>query len=376
MNETTRDDSIHANSPAAVIFKSTPQGMLAAYTSIVIMALISVVIGAFKSVKHHRIQKEESKKSGEAVETMTSKDAMMFPVIASCALLGLYILFSVFNKEYINYLMTGYFVILGAFAMSRFQTPILRQLKPASIAIPEYHLRFTKEDLKNSSSESNESQSLQCLIDYKFDAFDMVSLTMSIVLSIWYMLKKHWIANNLFGMVFAINGVELIHLNSIRTGCILLGGLFFYDIFWVFGTDVMVTVAKKFEAPIKLVFPQDFLDEGIFGVHFAMLGLGDIIIPGIFIALLLRFDQSLKRSYNVYFNASFLAYFVGMITALIVMTVYKHAQPVLLYLVPACISFPVILAVIKGDLRSMFEYEDHPSEKSKQEKKDKLKKEK
>ena len=36
----------------------------------------------------------------------------------------------------------------------------------------------------------------------------------------------------------------------------LKGGLFFYDIFWVFGTDVMVTVAKSFEAPIKLVFPQ------------------------------------------------------------------------------------------------------------------------
>ena len=69
-------------------------------------------------------------------------------------------------------------------------------------------------------------------------------------------MKKHWIANNLLGMAFAINGVELLHLNNVITGCILLGGLFFYDIFWVFGTDVMVTVAKSFEAPIKLVFPQ------------------------------------------------------------------------------------------------------------------------
>jgi minor histocompatibility antigen H13 len=62
---------------------------------------------------------------------------------------------------------------------------------------------------------------------------------------------QHWIAYNLFGMAFAINGVELLHLNNVVTGCILLGGLFFYDIFWVFGTNVMVTVAKSFEAPIK-----------------------------------------------------------------------------------------------------------------------------
>ena len=30
-------------------------------------------------------------------------------------------------------------------------------------------------------------------------------------------------------------------------------GLFFYDIFWVFGTDVMVSVATKFDAPIKVL---------------------------------------------------------------------------------------------------------------------------
>lgn len=62
---------------------------------------------------------------------------------------------------------------------------------------------------------------------------------------------QHWIANNLLGLAFAVNGVELLALNNVATGVTLLGGLFFYDVFWVFGTDVMVTVAKSFEAPIK-----------------------------------------------------------------------------------------------------------------------------
>ena len=73
----------------------------------------------------------------------------------------------------------------------------------------------------------------------------------------------------------------------------------------------MVTVAKSFEAPIKrkfqssnvfiainflilivlVVFPQDLLEKGLEASNFAMLGLGDIVIPGIFIALLLRFDN-------------------------------------------------------------------------------------
>ena len=55
----------------------------------------------------------------------------------------------------------------------------------------------------------------------------------------------------------------------------------------------MITVARSFEAPIKLVFPQDLLENGPWAANnFAMLGLGDIVIPGIFIALLLRFDLS------------------------------------------------------------------------------------
>lgn len=30
--------------------------------------------------------------------------------------------------------------------------------------------------------------------------------------------------------------MELLHLNNVSTGCILLGGLFIYDVFWVNGS--------------------------------------------------------------------------------------------------------------------------------------------
>jgi len=33
------------------------------------------------------------------------------------------------------------------------------------------------------------------------------------------------------------------------TGCVLLGGLVIYDVIWVFGTDVMVTVATSITSP-------------------------------------------------------------------------------------------------------------------------------
>ena len=150
-----------------------------------------------------------------------------------------------------------------------------------------------------------EGDNKEAVLDYQFTTHDLLCLGLCSTVGVWYIMKKHWLANDLLGMAFAINGVELLHLNNVVTGCILLGGLFFYDIFWVFGTDVMVTVAKSFEAPIKLVFPQDLLENGLNSSNFAMLGLGDIVIPGIFIALLLRYDVSLKRNSHFYFYATF-----------------------------------------------------------------------
>ena len=74
---------------------STPEGMAVAYSSLVIMALIPIFFGAFRSVKSHKDQKEEAKQTGQAPETMTQRDAAMFPIIASCALFGLYVFFQV-----------------------------------------------------------------------------------------------------------------------------------------------------------------------------------------------------------------------------------------------------------------------------------------
>jgi minor histocompatibility antigen H13 len=38
-------------------FKATPQGLMVAYSSLLIMALIPIIIGSFKSVKHQTRQK-------------------------------------------------------------------------------------------------------------------------------------------------------------------------------------------------------------------------------------------------------------------------------------------------------------------------------
>uniref|UniRef100_A0A667XIM3 Histocompatibility (minor) 13 n=1 Tax=Myripristis murdjan TaxID=586833 RepID=A0A667XIM3_9TELE len=326
---------------ATAKFVATPEGTALAYGSLVFMALLPIFFGALRSVSCSK-----SKNSADMPETITSRDAARFPIIASCTLFGLYLFFKVFSQEYINLLLSVYFFVLGILALSHTMSPLMCRVFPSSLPNKQYQLLFTQ-----GSGDSKEE-----IVNYEFDTKNLVCLLISSVVGVWYLLKKHWIANNLFGLAFALNGVELLHLNNVSTGCILLGGLFVYDVFWVFGTNVMVTVAKSFEAPIKLVFPQDLLEKGLEASNFAMLGLGDIVIPGIFIALLLRFDVSLKKNSRTYFYSSFLAYIFGLGLTIFVMHTFKHAQPALLYLVPACVGFPVIVALFKGELTEMFRW--------------------
>lgn len=68
----------------------------------------------------------------------------------------------------------------------------------------------------------------------------MVATAVSSAFCVWYFLKKHWLANNVLGLAFAIQGIENLSIGSVSTGVILLSGLFIYDIFWVFFTPVMV----------------------------------------------------------------------------------------------------------------------------------------
>lgn len=55
---------------------ASPEGMILAYGSLVVMALLPIFFGSKRSVSHQK----EQKSSTEKPDVMTKKDAMMFPV--------------------------------------------------------------------------------------------------------------------------------------------------------------------------------------------------------------------------------------------------------------------------------------------------------
>ena len=169
----------------------------------------------------------------------------------------------------------------------------------------------------------------------------------------------------------------------------LLIALFFYDIFFVFGTDVMLTVAKSIDAPIKLLFPTEWgamnAETGELEPKFSLLGLGDIVIPGVFVALCLRFDiikslnprkindlvdkgqadevlQMIRKNAQTvstpYFYGCIVGYFLAIIATVIVMLIFEHGQPALLYLVPGCLLSVMCIAFAKGEWKKVWDFNE------------------
>lgn len=138
----------------------------------------------------------------------------------------------------------------------------------------------------------------------------------------------------------------------------------------------MVSVAQNVTGPIKMVFIKEFTENG---PQYSMLGLGDIALPGVFVALLVRFDLCMskvgvdekgwpKESFpQPTFLGTLVGYVLGLAVTLVVMYVYNHAQPALLYLVPAVLISSVVVATIRGELPDLLGYrEGAPEEESKE----------
>ena len=240
-----------------------------------------------------------------------------------------------------------------------------------------------------------------------------------------------WIVQNIMGASVSIAFLGVIRVGNIKIASALLVALFFYDIFMVFltplftkeGDSVMVTVATSggppddpdfcdkypYESdcrqgdplPMLLTIPRinDYRGGG------NLLGLGDIVLPGLLIAFAARLDaakhllqlctevyraeiggpmprrpsgstiassidengnqvvENEKKSraetirqvlFGGYFGPLTIAYGFGLAMAFLAVHLMETGQPALLYLCPACLGGMVILGKVKGELNELW----------------------
>jgi minor histocompatibility antigen H13 len=84
---------------------------------------------------------------------------------------------------------------------------------------------------------------------------EFFSLLISLYLTYIYVTTNFWIANNIFAVCFAIYTIENWLVGNFRHFLLISVGLILYDVYFVFHSDVMMTVAKGVDLPIKILIP-------------------------------------------------------------------------------------------------------------------------
>lgn len=84
----------------------------------------------------------------------------------------------------------------------------------------------------------------------------------------------------------------------------------------------------------------------------------DIVIPGIYVALMLRYDVFARIKRHPYFSFTMLSYVAGMGCTIGVMLAFNAAQPALLYLVPAILLASFGVAAARGEVGKLLAWSE------------------
>lgn len=190
----------------------------------------------------------------------------------------------------------------------------------------------------------------------------LCSTTAALAVTAAYLLHvpPTYVFSNFLAVCICTRVLAMVRPASFVVATSLLCGLFLYDIFWVFGSEVMVSVATQIDAPAKLLFPRGAAEiaSGAVRYPYAILGLGDVCVPGLFAALASRIDKRLGDGKEPYFAAAMTAYGAGLLTCFGVNVWTGAAQPALLYLVPALIGSTLLVGGLRGELGDVISFRE------------------
>ena len=449
------------------------------YIHLIISALFPIYAGAHASLSRPSSAAKPDKKNKKTIdpedededeenvqkmEGLSNKDAIILPVTAAVVLAGLYFLIMKYGADMINLIMGWYFSGVGVYSVAKlvndgaylvigFMFPTYyadraslwkvdgnerkaiqqdeQDVKTRDIPMPSpFNFlplpKSLKDVLWSVRHGLKQKYTVKAYLSTMLDLCGNVTIinvlsALAGLITIIYVntVSKPWFLTNLQGFAVCYSALQLMSPTTFATGSLILGALFCYDIWAVFFTPLMVTVAKNLDQPIKLVFPRPDEPSHTAGEppvkSFSMLGLGDIVLPGIMIGLALRFDlymfylrkqkktnrattdssghetaqevveratyvsvtghwgdrfwtsflpaaslpAQLKSSFpKPYFTASLVGYVVGMLTTLGVMSVFQHAQPALLYLVPGVLVSLWGTAVVRREVKVIWEFSE------------------
>jgi len=391
------------------------------------IALTIIIIGSYATIEkpsnalepnpaHPLFDQSDKDRTSSQLESINTQTALFMPFGSCMGLLSLYFFISRIDVATLSNIISGLTLIVSIASFS-FSFKFLYKVACRKVAFwtgvssltfnPRYCLSLSKDteihpegiEAELILPESTERERIikeDALLRVRdpilpkdqiqnkyFTSGDLYCKFASILLAISLGLldyNKVWFLTNIAASFIAIHTIGWMRIPSFQIATLLLVMFCIYDIYFVFGTDVMESVAINIEIPTKIVLPR-FASAETDTVESSILGLGDIGLPGCAIALCLRYDlynfhaahpltefHHLQKYQKPYFFASLIGYTIALIMAITASQVYQTGQPALLYISPAVLISIGVTALIKHQTSDVWKYDEN-SETTNNEKK-------
>ncbi|KAH7624044.1 hypothetical protein Ndes2526B_g01296 [Nannochloris sp. 'desiccata'] len=329
---------------------------------------------------------QEGSRESEGIEVISVRAAASFIFLASAVLVAMFFLLS----KWLAFVITGLFSIIAWQASTITTASLLCSFCPATWGRYKTHTPCTGSIL---------------LLDLVALCTSTLITTAWLILVFYFHNHTSWTLQNVLCFSLVLLIFKTLQLPNLKVSAILLVSAMVYDVWWVFlqpivvgGPSVMVEVATGggggFRLPIAFAIPR----YSALGTNpsLAMLGLGDVVLPGLLVAMARRWDvaagkqeeidrldvtessaanaaadaptttihssttTSARRS-GFYFFPMVVAYSFGLLTTFAALAFGwggDQGQPALLYLVPCTLGMLCLLGWIRGELSALWHWQE------------------
>jgi len=318
-----------------------------------VIAVFTVVTGAYWS---GATLKQSISASGETEADELKHDTYSFPPLSTMMVLAFIIMICIvllllyYFYKYLIYVVIGIFAIAAVQGSYDCLSGIKSLCNCGNCRVPENNLP---------------------LLSSQPDVFSIILLCFCIGLSIFWIIIRNtfygWILQDFLGVCFCVSLLKMFKLPNLKISAILLLALLVYDIFFVFitpffsaqGKSIMIEVAtgrgSLEQLPMVIKVPKMIKTAmSLCEQPYSLLGFGDILLPGLFVAFCHNFDIIAKTKYRIYFVATSIAYACGLLITFAALLLMKSGQPALLYLAPSVLIAAVIVGLCRKELKELW----------------------
>ncbi|VDM92094.1 unnamed protein product [Litomosoides sigmodontis] len=119
---------------------------------------------------------------------------------------------------------------------------------------------------------------------YHHPTVKQLAIIIAVLLGIFHEVKWTWVVNDIFGIAISYVTIARTETASYFAGFLFLVGMISFDIFWFYCIDLLSVVAKHSRSPVMLIIPLGKKRS-------AKISIVDIIVPGIFLNIILKFAE-------------------------------------------------------------------------------------